>query len=108
MTGQPKLPVMGFPWWPVTALSPVVPLFGEMAEMRYLWREPLVLDDRKLRAFLGEVPHTPLDTAIAASLRGVGVSKTLSQREGAARRGGWRVRGYALADSTRARCRHAG
>jgi nucleoside-diphosphate-sugar epimerase len=71
-TGQPKLPVMGFPWPLIVALSPVVPLFREMAEMRYLWREPLVLDDRKLRAFLGEVPHTPLDRAVEASLRALG------------------------------------
>jgi nucleoside-diphosphate-sugar epimerase len=75
-TGQPKLPVMGFPWWLVVALSPMVRIFGEMAEMRYLWREPLVLDDRKLRAFLEEVPHTPLDTAIAASLRALGCLET--------------------------------
>lgn len=72
VTGRPNLPVMGFPWWLVAALSPVVPLFREMAEMRYLWREPLVLDDRKLRAFLGDVPHTPLDAAVAASLRALG------------------------------------
>jgi nucleoside-diphosphate-sugar epimerase len=72
VTGQPKLPVMSFPWWLVVALSPVVPVFGEMAEMRYLWREPLALDDRKLRAFLGDVPRTPLDTAVAASLRALG------------------------------------
>jgi nucleoside-diphosphate-sugar epimerase len=71
VTGQPKLPVMSFPWWLIVALSPVVQVFGEMAEMRYLWREPLVLDDRKLRAFLGDVPHTPLDSAVAASLRGL-------------------------------------
>jgi len=72
VTNQPRLPVMGFPWWLVAALSPVVPLFHEMAEMRYLWREPLALDDRKLRAFLGEVPQTSLDAAVAASLRGLG------------------------------------
>ncbi len=72
VTDQPKLPVTGFPWWLIVALSPAVPLFREMAEMRYLWREPLVLDDRKLRSFLGDVPHTPLDQAVAASLRGLG------------------------------------
>ncbi len=72
VTGQPKLPVMSFPWWLILALSPVVRIFGEMAEMRYLWREPLVLDDRKLQAFLGDVPHTPLDRAVEASLRGLG------------------------------------
>jgi nucleoside-diphosphate-sugar epimerase len=86
-TGQPKLPVMGFPWWLVTALSPVVRVFGEMAEMRYLWREPLALDDRKLRAFLGEVPHTPLDAAIATSLRALGcLDHPLPAGEGGARR----------------------
>jgi len=72
VTGQSTLPVKAFPWWLVMALSPVVPLFHEMAEMRYLWREPLAMDDRKLRAFLAEVPHTPLDAAVAASLRGLG------------------------------------
>jgi nucleoside-diphosphate-sugar epimerase len=89
VTGQPKLPVMGFPWWLVVALSPVVRVFGEMAEMRYLWREPLALDDRKLRAFLGDVPHTPLDAAIAASLRALGcleVSNPLPEGEGGTRR----------------------
>ena len=72
VTGKPNLPVMGFPWWLVVALSPVVRVFGEMAEMRYLWREPLALDDRKLRAFLGNVPHTPLDRAVENSLRALG------------------------------------
>jgi nucleoside-diphosphate-sugar epimerase len=89
VTGQPKLPVMGFPWWLVVALSPVVRVFGEMAEMRYLWREPLALDDRKLRAFLGDVPHTPLDAAIAASLWALGcleVSNPLPEGEGGTRR----------------------
>ena len=73
VTGQPKLPVRGFPWALIVALSPVVPLFREMAEMRYLWREPLVLNDGKLRAFLGaNLPATPLDVAVATSLKGLG------------------------------------
>ncbi|MGR4864880.1 NAD-dependent epimerase/dehydratase family protein [Caulobacter sp. LARHSG274] len=71
--GNPRLPVRRFPWLLVTALSPFVRLFREMAEMAYLWREPLVLDDRKLRTFLGaDLPSTPLDDAVAASLRGLG------------------------------------
>ena len=85
VTDQPKLPVMSFPWWLIVGLSPAVPLFREMAEMRYLWREPLVLDDRKLRAFLEDVPETPLDTAVAASLRALGclpVSNPLPLGEG--------------------------
>ena len=90
--GKPKLPVKGFPWWLVVALSPVVRVFGEMAEMRYLWREPMVLDDRKLRAFLGDVPHTPLDRAVEASLRALGCLEAsrngnpLPAGEGGARR----------------------
>jgi nucleoside-diphosphate-sugar epimerase len=85
--GQPKLPVKSFPWWLVVALSPVVRIFGEMAEMRYLWREPLVLNDGKLRAFLGDVPHTPLDAAVASSLRALGcLDHPLPEGEGGARR----------------------
>ncbi|HWW27924.1 MAG TPA: hypothetical protein VNZ85_18725, partial [Caulobacter sp.] len=89
VTGRSNLPVKAFPWWLVAALSPVVPLFREMAEMRYLWRAPLALDDRKLQAFLGEVPHTPLDRAVEGSLRGLGcleVSNPLPAGEGGARR----------------------
>jgi len=83
VTGQPKLPIRAFPWWMIVALSPVVRVFGEMAEMRYLWREPMALNDGKLRAFLGEVPHTPLDTAVASSLRGLGCLAGSAVVEGA-------------------------
>ena len=87
VTGQPKLPMRGFPWALVLALSPVVRLFREMAEMRYLWREPMVLVDGKLRAFLGEAPHTPLDVAVEASLRGLGcLENPLQKGEGRAPR----------------------
>ncbi|MBO9706773.1 MAG: NAD(P)H-binding protein [Caulobacter sp.] len=89
VTGQPNLPVRTFPWALIAALSPFVPLFREMAEMRYLWREPLVLNDGKLRAFLGEVPHTPLDVAVGASLRAMGclpASTPFPAGEGGARR----------------------
>jgi nucleoside-diphosphate-sugar epimerase len=90
VTGQPKLPVKSFPWALVLALSPFVRLFGEMAEMRYLWREPMVLNDGKLRAFLGgDLPSTPLDVAVASSLRGLGclsISHPLPEGEGGARR----------------------
>ncbi len=55
--------------------------------MRYLWTTPLQLDNRKLVAFLGEEPHTPLDTALRDTLRGLGclddrtTTKTSSQRQ---------------------------
>ncbi|HEY2659148.1 MAG TPA: NAD-dependent epimerase/dehydratase family protein [Caulobacteraceae bacterium] len=70
-----KPPIIPFPWPVVTLLSPVVALFREMAEMRYLWREPLRLDNAKLVSVLGREPHTPLDQAVRAALEGQGCLK---------------------------------
>jgi hypothetical protein len=36
--------------------------------MRYLWNKPIGLDNAKLTAFLGEEPHTALETALRATL----------------------------------------
>lgn len=63
-----KLKVQAFPWPLVTLLSPFVVLFREMREMRYLWKEPLRLDNAKLIAVLGKEPHTPLDEAVKTTL----------------------------------------
>jgi len=67
---QPALPVRRFPWALLSLLSPFVTLFREMREMRYLWREPLRLDNRRLIAWLGAEPHTPLELAVRRSLQG--------------------------------------
>jgi hypothetical protein len=45
-----------------------VPLFREVVEMRYLWPVPIGLDNTKLRAFLGQEPHTPLRDAVCEAL----------------------------------------
>jgi hypothetical protein len=56
----------------LVALQPFVPLFREMAEMRYLWRESISLDGAKLKAFLGDaLPTTPLDKAVRDTLLGL-------------------------------------
>ncbi|WAC28662.1 NAD-dependent epimerase/dehydratase family protein [Ancylobacter sp. SL191] len=70
--GAPDLPVKAFPWMLARLASPVVPLFRELMEMRYLWKEPVRLDNARLRATLGDEPHTPLDQAVRASLIGLG------------------------------------
>ncbi len=61
-----------FPW----PLIYVAALFSttprEMLEMRYLWRETLELDNTRLVQTLGREPHTPLDTAVEATLAGLG------------------------------------
>ena len=60
------------PWTALRLLSPFVHLFREMVEMRYLWREPVQLDNTRLVQFLGSETHTPLDVAVAATLAGLG------------------------------------
>jgi nucleoside-diphosphate-sugar epimerase len=67
--GDRALPVRRMPWWVLRLLAPVVPLFREMAEMRYLWQKPFALNNAKLLRFLGSEPHTPLEQAVAAAWR---------------------------------------
>jgi nucleoside-diphosphate-sugar epimerase len=66
------VPVRALPWWLLTLAAPVVPLFREMRELRYLWREPVRLSNARLVAALGAEPHTPLDEAVRATLAGLG------------------------------------
>jgi len=64
--------VLPFPWWGVRLTAPFMELSNEMLEMRYLWADPIELDNRKLRAHIGDEPHTPLVEAIRNTLIGVG------------------------------------
>jgi nucleoside-diphosphate-sugar epimerase len=73
VSGQANLPIKTFPWAMVWATAPFVEMFRELWEMRYLWRRPIGLSNRKLVAFLGEEPHTPLDAAIRATLSDMGL-----------------------------------
>jgi nucleoside-diphosphate-sugar epimerase len=68
----PKAPILPFPWFAVYLLAPFVETAREMIEMRWLWKEPLELVNEKLVTFLGEEPHTPVDLALAETLRGLG------------------------------------
>lgn len=70
--GNPRLPIQAFPWLALLALAPFVPLFREMAEMRYLWRRDLKLDNFKLVRFLGAEPHTPIVPALQTTLDALG------------------------------------
>jgi len=71
VAGAPDAPIRRFPWEVVLALSPVVRLFREMAEMKYLWDVPVRLDNSRLVALLGEEPHTPVDLALRVTLQGM-------------------------------------
>ncbi len=68
VAGIPESRVGRFPWLAIYALSPLVVLFREMLEMRYLWQQPLRLDNAKLVAFLGEEPHTPTEAMLRETL----------------------------------------
>jgi nucleoside-diphosphate-sugar epimerase len=64
--------VTAFPWWLVRLGAPFVATFRELQEIRYLWRQPVRMDNRKLVAVLGAEPHTPLDVAVERTLAGLG------------------------------------
>ena len=61
-----------FPWRLLTLASPFIATFREMREMRYLWREPVRMDNAPLITALGREPHTPLDEAVETTLVGLG------------------------------------
>ncbi|ESR24791.1 NAD(P)H-binding protein [Lutibaculum baratangense] len=71
-TGNPTLRAYPMPWPVMRLLSPVVPLFRELVEMRYLWRQPIRLRNDRLIDFLGAEPHTPLDRAVRETLEALG------------------------------------
>lgn len=70
--GDPALPAKRLPWTALRLAAPFVPLFRELAEMRYLWRTPVRLVGTRIVATLGQEPHTPLDRAVAETLTGLG------------------------------------
>jgi nucleoside-diphosphate-sugar epimerase len=64
--------ILPLPWWALRAAASFAELYREMQEMRYLWNEPVELDNAKLRAQLGCEPHTPIEQAIRDTLIGIG------------------------------------
>lgn len=66
-----KLAVHRLPWIAIKAMSPFNETMREMLEMRYLWQRPVLLDNGKLVARLGEEPHTPIVDALRAALAGM-------------------------------------
>ncbi|HUO94026.1 MAG TPA: NAD-dependent epimerase/dehydratase family protein [Rhizomicrobium sp.] len=69
---NPKLKVRKMPWMLMRMLSPFVPVFRELLEMRYLWTLPIRMDNARLKRALGAEPHTPLDVAVHETLVGLG------------------------------------
>jgi nucleoside-diphosphate-sugar epimerase len=71
-TRHPRIAAGRFPWWLTTVMAPFSETMRELRKMRYLWKSPVQLDDRKLVAFLGRKPYTPIDEAFRATIIGMG------------------------------------
>ncbi len=69
---QLKLTFM--PWWVLRAGSPFVAMWREIVSMSYLRFEPHRLVSERLEGIIGEIPHTPLDQAVAEALGDIGIS----------------------------------
>ncbi len=65
-------PIVSFPWWLISLMAPFNLTLREMLEMRYLWQQPLRLDNTRLIEMLGAEPHTPLEQAVNDTLNGLG------------------------------------
>nr|BBD84679.1 NAD-dependent epimerase/dehydratase [Chromobacterium sp.] len=64
--------VTAFPWWMIRLIAPFNATLRELMEMRYLWRRPVRMDNRRLLEVQGREWLTPLDEAVEATLRGLG------------------------------------
>ena len=60
-------------WWMLKTVGQLSTVGRELSELEYLWRVPHRISGDKLKAALGDVPHTPLPRAIGTSLRALGL-----------------------------------
>ena len=69
--GNENIPVRPMPWWFFRLASPFNETLRELYATRPLWRTPIQLDNTRLVRFLGNEPHTPLQTAVETTLCGM-------------------------------------
>jgi nucleoside-diphosphate-sugar epimerase len=67
--------VNGMPWTLLRMLGIAVPIFRELSEVAYLWSTPHTIDGTRLAAVIGDIPHTPLDRAVASALLRRGIRR---------------------------------
>lgn len=60
-----------FPWWALRLAAPVAAMPRALVEMRHLWQRPHRLDETRLAALIGEVPHTPLAQVMREAVAGL-------------------------------------
>jgi len=59
-------------WWFLKTFGRALAIGRELAELEYLWRVPHAISGDKLKMAVGEVPRTPLQKALTATLRDLG------------------------------------
>jgi nucleoside-diphosphate-sugar epimerase len=70
--GNESIPQRHLPWRLLRLAAPFNETMRELCATRPLWQTPILLDNARLARFLGNEPHTPLETAVDATLRGMG------------------------------------
>jgi len=78
-----KLKLSFMPWWVLRAGSPFVAMWREIASMSYLRFEPHRLVSNRLEQVIGEIPHTPLDRAVAEAMQDIGIALAPAMHEAA-------------------------
>src|SRR5258706_504762 len=63
------------PWRLLKMMGLVVPVFRELTDISYLWSTPHAIDGARLTEIIGDIPRTPLDRAITASLAALGLKR---------------------------------
>ncbi|HWJ70625.1 MAG TPA: NAD-dependent epimerase/dehydratase family protein [Sphingobium sp.] len=70
--GKPQVRIAHLPWWLLSLASIVAVTPRELMDMRYLWQQPIRLNNARLVATLGAEPHTPLANAVSTTLAAMG------------------------------------
>jgi nucleoside-diphosphate-sugar epimerase len=68
-----RLKTASLPWRVIQLGAVLVPMWRELAEMRYLWQTPHALTGEKLAALIGPEPSTPLPVAVRQALQDLGL-----------------------------------
>src|SRR6266853_2107779 len=68
------------PWRLLKMMGVVVPVFRELTDISYLWSTPHAIDGARLTEIIGNIPRTPLDQAIIASLAALGLKRRGNER----------------------------
>jgi len=70
--GGRKPALKAFPWWMIRLVAPFNETLREMMEMRYLWQQPVRMENERLRLVLGAEPCTPIEVALERTLESLG------------------------------------